>query len=129
MASMTTNRARLVSVLLLLVASLLLAAGCGGDDSSSDSSSSSSDTDTSTTEGTSDAVDAKATFATTCGGCHMLSDAGTTGAVGPDLDKTTLDAAGISALIASGRGAMPPNLLEGAEADAVSEYVAAQAAK
>jgi mono/diheme cytochrome c family protein len=26
-------------------------------------------------------------FATNCGGCHVLSQAGTTGSVGPDLDQ------------------------------------------
>lgn len=67
-------------------------------------------------------------FATTCGGCHTLSDAETTGAVGPNLDETTLDAAGVEEIIANGSGAMPPGLLEGEEATSVAEYVAGAAA-
>ena len=71
---------------------------------------------------------ARELFASTCGGCHALSDADTNGAVGPNLDDTTLDAAAIAALIASGKGAMPPGLLQGGDADSVATYVAGAAA-
>lgn len=111
--------ARLSSVLALLVASLLLAAGCGGGGDDSESSS----------KGSSSSSEGKSLFEGTCGGCHTLTDAGTTGSVGPNLDDTKLDAAGIEAMIASGGGAMPPALLDGDKATAVAEYVAAQAAK
>jgi mono/diheme cytochrome c family protein len=33
-----------------------------------------------------EAFDAKAAFTESCGSCHVLADAGTTGQVGPDLD-------------------------------------------
>jgi cytochrome c oxidase subunit II len=38
-------------------------------------------------------VDAKAVFTQNCGSCHTLSAAGTTGAVGPNLDNLAADAA------------------------------------
>jgi cytochrome c551 len=67
-------------------------------------------------------------FTTSCGGCHALSDAGTEGAVGPNLDETKLTAAEISALIAAGKGAMPAGLLQGDDAEAVAAYVEGAAA-
>jgi cytochrome c551 len=67
-------------------------------------------------------------FASTCGGCHTLSDAETTGSVGPNLDDTTLDAEGIRTQIENGGGGMPPKLLEGEDADSVATYVAGAAA-
>lgn len=72
-------------------------------------------------------ADARELFAKTCGACHTLSDAETTGAGGPNLDETTMDAAEVEAQIINGGGAMPPGLLEGDEAKAVGEYVAAAA--
>lgn len=76
------------------------------------------------------ALDPKARelFATTCGGCHTLSDAGTNGAVGPNLDETEMDAEAVRAQIKNGAGAMPAGLLEGEEADSVAKYVADAAA-
>lgn len=67
-------------------------------------------------------------FASTCGGCHTLSDAETTGAAGPDLDGTTMTVEEIDKQIVDGGGAMPPGLLEGADATSVAEYVAGAAA-
>lgn len=72
--------------------------------------------------------EARSLFAETCGGCHALSDAETSGAVGPNLDETTLDAAGVADKIQNGGGGMPPGLLDGEDKDAVAEYVAAAAA-
>jgi len=71
---------------------------------------------------------ARELFISSCGGCHMLSDAGTSSAVGPNLDETKMDAATIEMQIINGAGAMPAGLLEGAEATSVAEYVAAAAA-
>lgn len=58
---------------------------------------------------TGDAAAGKAVFtgASSCGGCHTLSDAGTTGAVGPNLDETTLDSAGLVTIVTKGQGGMP----------------------
>lgn len=42
-----------------------------------------------------------------CGVCHTLGDAGTTGAVGPNLDGLKPDAARVEAAVTSGVGTMP----------------------
>ena len=70
---------------------------------------------------------ARDTFAASCGGCHALSDAGTNGAVGPNLDSTKMDADQIEQQILNGGGAMPPGLLQGDDAAAVAQYVAGAA--
>jgi cytochrome c551 len=72
--------------------------------------------------------EARELFAGSCGSCHALSDAETTGAVGPGLDDTEMDAAAVAEQIENGGGAMPAGILEGEEATAVAEYVAAAAA-
>lgn len=68
-------------------------------------------------------------FADNCGSCHTLADAGTEGAVGPNLDELTPSPTVELVLqtIQEGPGAMPADLLEGAEAEAAAEYVAAAA--
>jgi mono/diheme cytochrome c family protein len=55
-----------------------------------------------------DAAAGKAIFATNCGGCHTLSDAGTSGTVGPNLDQSQPDAALVVERVTNGAGAMPP---------------------
>lgn len=66
-------------------------------------------------------------FVSTCGSCHTLSEAGTSGAAGPDLDTLAPDADLVETAIAdggTGTGAMPPHLLKGKDAKDVAEYVA-----
>lgn len=59
-----------------------------------------------------------------CIGCHTLSVAGATGTVGPNLDRTTLDEAGIVQVVKNGRRAMPPfPQLSDDELEAVAKYV------
>ncbi|MFN8186245.1 MAG: cytochrome c [Gaiellales bacterium] len=70
----------------------------------------------------------KELFVTSCGSCHKLSDAGTSGTAGPDLDALAPDQAAVLQAIeagGTGSGMMPPGLLSGAEAEQVAEYVAA----
>ena len=56
----------------------------------------------------------KASFTATCGGCHTLKDAGTSGKVGPDLDSLApLTAERVAQQIKNGGGPMPPGLLTG----------------
>jgi predicted ferric reductase/mono/diheme cytochrome c family protein len=43
-----------------------------------------------------------------CGACHTLEAAGAHGNVGPNLDELKPDAAHVSEVVASGKGAMPP---------------------
>jgi len=72
----------------------------------------------------------KQLFAQTCGSCHTLSDAETTGTVGPDLDVLAPDAATVESAIQVGgseTGAMPADLYNGKEAEQVAAYVAAVA--
>ena len=82
---------------------------------------------------------ARELFATNCGTCHTLARAGTDGVVGPDLDERlasagpAADAAAVEATqqrvmtaIQQGVGdvAMPAGILEGSNAETVSNFVA-----
>ena len=49
----------------------------------------------------------KVVFTTTCGACHTLSAAGTSGTVGPNLDEAKPDQARIIDRVTNGAGAMP----------------------
>jgi len=73
--------------------------------------------------------EARETFASSCGSCHALSDAETSGQIGPNLDDTEFDAEGVQQQIDEGAAGMPADLLQGEEAVAVAEYVAAAAAQ
>jgi len=72
---------------------------------------------------------AKAKFASTCGGCHTLADAGTKGNVGPNLDDLKPDAARVEKQITNGGAVMPAGLLKGQDVKDVAAYVAAVAGK
>jgi mono/diheme cytochrome c family protein len=76
-----------------------------------------------------DAAAGKAVFTSNCGGCHTLADAGTKGAVGPNLDQLKPDAARVERQILNGGAVMPPKLLTGQDAKDVAAYVAAVAGK
>ncbi len=82
---------------------------------------------------------ARELFATNCGTCHTLARAGTDGVVGPDLDERlasagpAADAAAVEATQQRvmtaiqqgvGDGAMPAGILEGSNAETVSNFVA-----
>jgi cytochrome c6 len=68
----------------------------------------------------------KAVFTSTCGSCHTLSKAGTSGSVGPNLDDVSLDAAAIEDVVHGGRGTMPSfdGKLSDADIAAVAAFVA-----
>jgi sulfite dehydrogenase len=72
-------------------------------------------------------VDAgKKVFASTgCGVCHRMKAAGTTGTLGPNLDKSELSRTAIENVITSGKNAMPPykKTLTAKQIDDVSEFV------
>jgi mono/diheme cytochrome c family protein len=82
-----------------------------------------------TNTGTSYPPSAKAKFVSTCGGCHTLANAGTKGAVGPNLDQLKPDAARVERQILNGGAVMPAKLLTGQDAKDVAAYVAAVAGK
>jgi cytochrome c oxidase subunit I len=72
------------------------------------------------------------TFSSTCGSCHTLSAAETTGTVGPDLDAVQPSQAQVLSAIEKGglgSGTMPAGLLQGSEAEEVAEFVAKNAGK
>ncbi len=77
--------------------------------------------------GTTAGADGKQLFTVTCGGCHTLADAGTKGPVGPNLDEAKPDKERVLSAIENGPGAMPANLLVGANRVAVAEYVSSVA--
>jgi mono/diheme cytochrome c family protein len=72
----------------------------------------------------------KQVFTQSCGTCHTLQDAGTSGRVGPVLDEVKPDAAQTLAAIEKGglgTGSMPANIVTGEDAQAVADYVASVA--
>lgn len=111
------NRFLLLGSVGLLLLSVVLITGCGLEKSS-------------------DVNLGKQLFAQKCGSCHGLKNAGTKGGVGPNLD----DAFGPAIDSGEGRSTvkdvvlkqikypmgkeMPANLVKGADAEAVSEYIA-----
>ena len=96
-------------------AGLMGFAGCGGDDEPAERT------------GQAASGDPKQVFASTCGGCHTLSAAGTSGSIGPNLDELKPDAARVEAAIKTGPSSMPENLLAGEDAKSVAQYVAENA--
>jgi mono/diheme cytochrome c family protein len=107
---------RIFPTLALAVCALALA-GCSGG--GGDGASSSADT-------------GAAVFADAgCGGCHALSDAGTTGTAGPSLDALKPDAERVARQVENGGRGMPAfgDQLSDAEIEAVAEYVADAAGK
>jgi mono/diheme cytochrome c family protein len=65
-------------------------------------------------------------FTSSCGSCHVLADAGTTGQVGPSLDQTELSRAEIEQQVRNGGGGMPAfeGRLTDEQIENVSTYVA-----
>lgn len=62
----------------------------------------------------------------TCGSCHTLADAGTTGSVGPNLDSLQPSRDQVAQAVRAGLGVMPSyaDQLGDEEIDAVAAYVA-----
>jgi mono/diheme cytochrome c family protein len=93
-------------------------------------------------EGSGDRIRGKELFTKSCGTCHELADAGTTGTVGPNLDyafvQSRIDGLGESSILQVVRGqiaypvttpstgapGMPANILEGQDAEDVATSVA-----
>ena len=74
----------------------------------------------------------KQIFIQSCGTCHTLADAGTSGKVGPVLDQVKPDKARVLAAIKNGglgSGTMPANIVTGKDAQAVATYVSSVAGK
>ena len=93
-------------------------------------------TPTTTTEapaepGSGDAAAGKVVFTESCGGCHTLADAGTSGSVGPNLDEAMPGAALVTERVTGGKGVMPSfsGSLTPAQIADVSAYVSGAAGK
>jgi mono/diheme cytochrome c family protein len=131
--------------LVLLVGALgLAAAGCGGEENKTatpDTTQGSVPTQTTTTATTStgggeqkgDATAGKAVFTGTsgCTGCHTLSDAGSTGTVGPNLDDAKPPYDLVVDRVTNGRGQMPSfkTSLTAQQIQDVAAYVSSVAGK
>jgi mono/diheme cytochrome c family protein len=76
-------------------------------------------------------MDGKSIFTANCGSCHTLADAGTTGAVGPNLDESRPPKELVVDRVTNGQGAMPAfaDSLDEQQIQAVSDYVAGAAGK
>jgi mono/diheme cytochrome c family protein len=95
--------------LTLLVCALGLAvAGCGGDDDGAGTEEPPPATTQTTGGETGDAASGEQVFASAgCGGCHTFSAAGSSGAVGPNLDDLGPSFDAVVAQVTNGGGAMP----------------------
>jgi mono/diheme cytochrome c family protein len=138
----------LFSFVILALAGALAVTGCGG---SGGSTSTNTETTSSTTEATEEAPAAeekapsseasgaesalaeegKMIFTSTCGSCHTLSEAGTSGKIGPNLDELEPDLATVEHQVINGGGPMPAFGKEGTlsskEVTAVATYVSSVA--
>jgi mono/diheme cytochrome c family protein len=77
-------------------------------------------------------AEGKLIFTQSCGTCHVLKDAGTSGQVGPPLDTLKPNKSRVLSAIEKGgvgSGAMPAGIVSGKDAEAVAEYVASVAGK
>ena len=115
-----SRRAALCSVMVTALGAAALS-GCGGTSVPN--------------AATVDVANGKKLFIATCGSCHTLADAGTTGTIGPDLDsayagdriigmKDSSFEALVRQQIDLADPPMPRHLLKGSEADDVAAYVA-----
>jgi mono/diheme cytochrome c family protein len=77
------------------------------------------------------ASDGKSIFTANCGTCHTLAAAGTTGNVGPNLDKLKPDEARVKRQVENGGAIMPAfkGKLTDAQIAAVAKFVASAAGK
>ena len=74
-------------------------------------------------------TDGMSIFTANCGSCHTLADAGTNGAVGPNLDQARPPKPLVIDRVTNGQGAMPAfkDSLDPQQIEAVAEYVATAA--
>lgn len=77
------------------------------------------------------ALDGKAIFTASCGSCHTLADAGTSGTIGPSLDQSQPSLALAVDRVSNGKGTMPPfkGTLTEKQIQAVARYVSSSSGK
>jgi len=139
---------RTALVLAALALALAFAAvGCGGDEEASptpdtvtgtttettttETTTDTTETETSETGGEGDAEAGKEVFlgSSGCGTCHTLSDAGTSGTVGPNLDDAQPSHDLVVDRVTNGQGAMPSfsSTLSDEQIQDVAAYVSSAA--
>jgi mono/diheme cytochrome c family protein len=76
-------------------------------------------------------TDGKSIFTANCGSCHTLADAGTSGAVGPNLDDAKPPKNLVVDRVTNGQGQMPSfaDSLDDDQIQAVADYVSSSAGK
>jgi mono/diheme cytochrome c family protein len=76
-------------------------------------------------------ADGKSIFAASCGACHTLAGAGTTGTVGPNLDDSKPPKELVVDRVTNGKGVMPSfkDSLDAAQIQAVADYVSSTAGR
>jgi mono/diheme cytochrome c family protein len=140
----------LILFVILALAGAVVVAGCGGGGSSS-SESTAEEATPPAEEGAAEepeeegeetagqersgesslAAEGKTVFTSTCGSCHTLKEAGTSGEVGPNLDELEPDLATVEHQVVNGGGGMPAfgkeGLLNAKEVKAVATYVSSVA--
>src|ERR1700742_3265150 len=140
------KRRALFLIVVLAFAGALVIAGCGGGSSSSSETTSEEPAETAgpeeeATEEPAEeeagagksamAAEGKSIFTSTCGSCHTLKAAGTSGEVGPDLDELEPSQGTVEHQVQNGGGGMPAFGKEGTlsaeEIKAVATYVSAEA--
>jgi cytochrome c6 len=146
-------------LLILAFAGALVVSGCGGGSSSSSSTTTEEGASSGEEEGAEEkseegagggaeaeeemseaearsgegslAEEGKTVFTTTCGSCHTLQAAGTSGEVGPNLDELEPDLATVEHQVVNGGGGMPAfgkeGILNAKEIKAVATYVSSVA--
>jgi cytochrome c551 len=122
-APLIARRVALAFVVLVLGVG---ATACGGDDDTAATTTEETTTTTEETTTTTEAASGREIFVANCGSCHTLSDAGTSGAIGPSLDGIGLDVSTVETQVRNGGGGMPAfeGQLSDEEIAAVSAYVA-----
>jgi cbb3-type cytochrome c oxidase subunit III len=77
------------------------------------------------------ATGGKGIFKTNCAGCHTLASAGTSGTVGPNLDRAKPPKSLVIDRVTNGKGVMPPfkGTLTNKQIQAVADYVSSSAGK
>ena len=117
---------RAIALFLVVSAVGLGVAACGGDDEAADTTTTAETTTDETTTGESTAV-GREVFVANCGTCHTLSDAGTSGSVGPELDGGGYSVDQVEQQVRNGGGGMPAfeDMLSDEEIQEVAAYVAA----
>lgn len=103
--SMGVFAAVAVALVLVVLVSVELAGEEGGSEEGEGGESVATETNGG---GEGDAAAGEAVFTASCGSCHTLEEAGTTGTVGPNLDESTLPLDAVVTQVENGGGGMPP---------------------